>query len=80
MRILLAVTLVALFATSTPLAGAESHPKALLNLSEGDLALQGYDAVAYIEQNKPVEGKKEYTVRYQGARYRFSSKKNMEFF
>ncbi|MGO4708974.1 YHS domain-containing (seleno)protein [Chryseobacterium sp. 2TAF14] len=45
---------------------------------EKKLAIQDYDPVAYIEQNKAVKGKKELAVNINGAIYYTSSKKNQE--
>lgn len=43
------------------------------NLSEGTLALKGHDPVAYFESGKPQPGKPEFTSRYRGVTYRFTS-------
>ncbi|QQV02006.1 MULTISPECIES: YHS domain-containing (seleno)protein [Chryseobacterium] len=45
---------------------------------ENKLAIQGYDPVSYIEQNKAVKGKKEFSVNVNGAIYYASSAKNKE--
>lgn len=45
---------------------------------ENKLAIQGYDPVSYIEQNKAVKGKKEFSVNVNGAIYYTSSAKNKE--
>ncbi len=45
---------------------------------ENKLAIQGYDPVSYIEQNKAVKGKKEFAVNINGAIYYTSSAKNKE--
>jgi len=47
---------------------------------EGGVALDGYDPVAYILQNKAVKGSKEQAVFYQGVTYYFSSVANKEEF
>lgn len=49
------------------------------NLKDG-LAIEGYDPVAYIKQNKAIEGKKELAETYMGATYYFSSAANKEAF
>ncbi len=46
---------------------------------DNKLAIQGYDPVAYIEQNKAVKGKKEFSVNVNGAIYYTSSEKNRDF-
>jgi YHS domain-containing protein len=44
------------------------------------IAIQGYDPVAYFLQMKAVKGKKEFAYTYQGVVYYFSSKNNLEIF
>lgn len=43
-------------------------------------ALRGYDAVAYLNENKPVKGSAEYTVEYKGSTFRFASRANRDAF
>ena len=50
-----------------------------INLQD-DIAIQGYDPVAYFTKNKAVEGKKELQYQYMGVPYRFSSSENLEAF
>jgi YHS domain-containing protein len=38
-----------------------------------DLAVSGYDPVAYFTEGKPVEGSGEYSYEWQGATWRFAS-------
>jgi len=45
-----------------------------------DLAISGYDAVAYFTEGKPVEGSDDFTVEYDGAVWRFASVENREAF
>ena len=49
------------------------------NLEDG-LAIQGYDPVAYIIQNKAVKGSKDQAVFHQGVTYYFASAANKEEF
>ncbi|TPD55238.1 MAG: hypothetical protein C9355_04415 [Thalassolituus maritimus] len=51
-----------------------------VNSGENDVAIHGYDPVAYFTQDKAVEGSAEYTATHDGAIYRFSSKKNRDLF
>ena len=51
-----------------------------VNLGENDVAIHGYDPVAYFVSNKAVEGSASYTATYEGAIYRFSSAKNRDMF
>lgn len=45
-----------------------------------NLAIAGYDAVAYFTQGRPVEGAKEFSVEYKGAQWRFSSAAHLALF
>jgi YHS domain-containing protein len=42
-------------------------------------AIEGYDVVAYFS-NKAVEGKNEFTTTYDGVKFKFSTKENLELF
>lgn len=46
----------------------------------GDLAIKGYDTVAYFTQNMAVEGSPKYTYRWLGATWQFASAKNRDLF
>lgn len=50
------------------------------NVGPNDVAIHGYDPVAYFTKNKPVEGSSKYTATYEGAIYHFSSSKNRDLF
>ena len=43
-------------------------------------ALSGYDPVAYFTENKPVKGDKQFTYKYKGSQWFFSSQKNLDLF
>lgn len=43
-------------------------------------ALDGYDAVAYFTESKPVAGKPEFRAEWQGARWYFASAENLAVF
>lgn len=45
-----------------------------------NLALEGYDTVAYFDQNKPVKGLSEYSHKYKGAVWQFSTEENLDKF
>lgn len=45
-----------------------------------DLAIRGYDTVAYFTQNKAVKGDKAIAHDYKGAKWLFSSKENKALF
>lgn len=42
-----------------------------------NLAVQGYDPVAYFTDGKPVKGTKEFETEYKGATFRFASAANL---
>jgi len=46
----------------------------------GNLAIEGYDPVAYFTENKPVEGRKKYQTEWMDANWRFSSTENLALF
>jgi YHS domain-containing protein len=43
-------------------------------------AIKGYDTVAYFTENKPVEGKSEFSTEYNEATWLFSSQANLDLF
>ena len=51
-----------------------------VNVNANDLAIQGYDAVAYFTESAPVKGDKAFTTDYNGAEWRFSSADNLAAF
>jgi YHS domain-containing protein len=46
----------------------------------GDVAIKGYDPVAYFTQNQAVEGSARYSHRWLGANWHFSSAENRDLF
>jgi YHS domain-containing protein len=54
--------------------------KANYNLSKSQLAIKGYDPVAYFTQGKPVEGNSAFSYIQDGVTYYFSSSQNRESF
>jgi len=47
--------------------------KSALNLDRNGVAIQGYDAVAFFTQGKPVKGSAKFQSSYKGATYYFAS-------
>jgi YHS domain-containing protein len=45
-----------------------------------DLAVSGYDPVAYFEEGRPVEGNDELSFEWQGATWRFASQDHLDRF
>jgi YHS domain-containing protein len=54
--------------------------KKQFNLDESGVAIQGYDPVAYFTNGKAVDGKKEFSLDYQGTTYRFATAADKEAF
>jgi hypothetical protein len=46
----------------------------------GGKAINGYDAVAFFKESKPVKGSAMYSYRYKDAEWLFDSKENLEMF
>ncbi|MGH6858838.1 MAG: YHS domain-containing (seleno)protein [Phyllobacterium sp.] len=46
----------------------------------GDVAIKGYDPVAYFTQNKAMEGTSRYSYRWLGADWHFTSAENRDLF
>jgi len=64
--------------SAPPAANASEDPVYTSFLS--DLAVDGYDPVAYFTEGRPVEGSAEYEVEYNGATWRFASAQNRDAF
>src|SRR5262249_10582457 len=47
--------------------------KKQFNLERSGLAIRGYDPVAYFTAGKAVDGKKDISLEYEGATYRFAT-------
>jgi YHS domain-containing protein len=52
----------------------------VINKDKNGLALKGYDPVAYFNQEKAVEGKKDFEHPWMGATWRFSTAENRDVF
>jgi len=51
-----------------------------INVTENDLAIHGYDPVAYFTKGKATKGIGKYSATHEGAIYNFSSKTNRDKF
>ena len=51
-----------------------------MNANGNDLAIQGYDPVAYFTNEKPTKGSSDFTATYKNAIYHFSSEENRDLF
>lgn len=45
-----------------------------------NVAIRGYDPVAYFMENKPVEGSKEFSHSWQGVTWNFKNQANLDLF
>lgn len=60
---------------------AEATAKTVYNASRWtSVAIEGTDPVAYFTAGKPVEGSRDFTHEWNGAKWRFSSAKNRDLF
>jgi hypothetical protein len=73
-RSLRGLALAAFLAASTAIAGER------INKDAEDLAIRGYDTVAYFTQGRPVEGSPEFEHVWQEARWRFASAEHRALF
>ena len=51
-----------------------------MNANGNDLAIQGYDPVAYFTTEKPTKGSSDFTATYKNAIYHFSNEQNRDLF
>jgi len=58
----------------------DEEKKFLNNVDPSGVTLQGYDAVAYFTDMKPVKGNPKYSARYNGATYWFVSQDHLNMF
>lgn len=71
----------ALLLLSISIAGsAFAGGKTLLNVDKNNIAIQGYDPVAFFTDNKPVKGNAEFKSTYSGATYYFATAEHKSLF
>ena len=56
------------------------HADVVINKDKNGLALKGFDAVAYFNQGKAIEGKKEFEHTWMDATWRFYTAENRDLF
>ncbi len=71
----LTLALLLTFSVGVIFAQTDEARKKNFNIKK-NIAIEGYDAVSYFD-NKPLEGKKEYSLLYRGVTYLFSSQTNL---
>lgn len=74
---LLSLSVFALQAATPPI---NTLKPGLFGSSTTDTAILGYDSVAYFIDNKPVAGSDAFTYSWMGAKWKFSSQKNLDLF
>lgn len=72
--LLLAAVLFAAAPAAGPVAGET------INKTAEDVAIEGFDTVAYFTVGRPVEGKPEFEYRWQDAKWRFASAEHRDLF
>jgi YHS domain-containing protein len=80
LRTLIAAAIVAAgpVAISAPAAFADKDP--IYTAKRSNLALQGYDTVAYFTVGEPTKGSADFSTTYNGAEFRFASEENLNLF
>lgn len=80
LRTLIATAIVAAgpVAISAPAAFADKDP--IYTAKRSNLALQGYDTVAYFTVGEPTKGSADYSTTFNGAEFRFASEENLNLF
>ena len=76
--VLLAFALAAGFGPAA--APAEAAEKDPVFTTRGNLAIRGYDPVAYFTDEKAVKGSRDFSHDWQGATWRFASAENRDLF
>ncbi len=71
---------IATFILQTVMYAQVDKRKKEFNTEKNNLALSGYDPVAYFKQAKAVEGNKNFALVYEGIIYYFSTRQNEETF
>ena len=62
-------------------AGAPVHAQSLVNTGYfGNVAIKGYDPVAYFTRGQAVQGDEHHSVKWLGARWRFASEEHKDLF
>lgn len=77
----LALPLVLVLVLALALPGAAAAAKDPIYTSTfSDLAVSGYDPVAYFEDGKPAEGNSGHEFKWKGATWRFANRANLQAF
>lgn len=79
-RCLQFVVAILMMASSSQLQAQKFEGKYFNNLNSEGVILDGYDAVAFFTENKPVKGYASFQTKFEDAIYYFSSQENLEAF
>ena len=75
--ILTAAAFAAALSTFAPAHADKAH---IYTGAFSDVAVEGYDPVAYFSEGKPVKGSSEFSTEYMGAQFRFANADNLATF
>jgi hypothetical protein len=73
LRRLILKTTMALAAVGLPVAAVQAKDAPIYTGTFSSLAVGGHDPVAYFTEGRPVKGDKQFTFKYLGAEWRFTS-------
>ncbi|MCK5674708.1 MAG: YHS domain-containing protein [Spirochaetales bacterium] len=59
---------------------ASGEYDSIVYVKDTNIALEGYDTVAYFENNKPVKGSTQWKTTYNGVEWLFSAENNLKLF
>ncbi|HVU94452.1 MAG TPA: YHS domain-containing (seleno)protein [Puia sp.] len=71
-QLIFSVSLLVVFSITVPAQSSDLRRKQF-NLDKSGLAIGGYDPVAYFTAGKAIDGKKDISLQYEGATYRFAT-------
>lgn len=77
---MISVLVLSILATSHVFAQQTELRQKQYNLSKSNLAIEGYDPVAYFKANKAIEGKKDISTVYAGVTYHFATTEDRDAF
>jgi YHS domain-containing protein len=79
-RLLVALALAAAAISATPSASALAAKAPVWTPLGSNVAIRGYDPVAYFTQGRPTQGQAAFKTTWQGAEFRFASAANRDAF
>jgi hypothetical protein len=79
-KLFLLILVIGLFSLAGDMNVLAQDHKQIVNKDPSNIAIKGYDPVAYFTENRPVKGKPEFEYPWQGARWLFSSASNRDLF